>query len=541
MTMTLTCEQAELLISRLLDGELETESRAGVEAHLAGCAACRAALDAWARIGVASIDLLRGAVPATPLRPPGPLSERRLAALRARRRSGAPAPAAWIPVAAAAGVLAALALLLLSGRSPRQETLPDRDPLAVAPIPQAATGPGPDRAATPRVPAESPGAPAPGAAPAEGTRPVPSNETPRETPPSPVRVVARAPDAAAPPAPAAPPTAGVPASPPAETVAAAAVVARVERVEGTAVVVTAAGRAPAAAEQALHAGQSVETSGPVSRAWIRLPDGTRLELGRETSASFPPEPVPSPGKPAAGHRVELALGSLAAEAARQPADRPAVFATPHAEARVLGTRLLLVVTADATRLEVQEGRVRLTRLADRQWADVNAGQFAVAAKGPAPFARAIPPPPAAPPAGWKDCFNGKDLAGWRPTRGRWSVADGTVVGEDPGGEKARIESEQAWGDFELACRIRVSGARLAEFQVRGYALFAQLTLENPNAWRELKVASRGTALQATLDGRKVPIEPGEGGDLSVPGAIAFYVSKGGKIEIREARIREIGP
>ena len=186
--------------------------------------------------------------------------------------------------------------------------------------------------------------------------------------------------------------------------------------------------------------------------------------------------------------------------------------------------------------------MRLTRLADRQWADVSAGQFAVAAKGPAPLARAIPPPPAAPPAGWKDCFNGKDLAGWRPTRGRWSFApDGTVVGEDPAGEKARIESEQAWGDFELACRIRVSGARLAEFQVRGYALFAQLTLENPNAWRELKVVSRGAALQATLDGRKVPVEPGEGGDLSVPGAIAFYVSKGGKIEIREARIREIGP
>jgi hypothetical protein len=87
----------------------------------------------------------------------------------------------------------------------------------------------------------------------------------------------------------------------------------------------------------------------------------------------------------------------------------------------------------------------------------------------------------------------------------------------------------------------VSGTRLAEFQVRGYALFAQLTVDSPNAWHDLKVTSRGASLQATLDGRKVPIEPGEGGDLSVPGAIAFYVSKGGKIEIREARIREIGP
>jgi hypothetical protein len=314
----------------------------------------------------------------------------------------------------------------------------------------------------------------------------------------------------------------------------------VEHVQGSVVLVTAAGRVPATDGQGLLAGQGIETAGRDGLAVLRYADGTRLELGADTAVSVPAEAPAPTGKAAPGRRVDVALGTLAAEVARQPADRPMLFATPHAEARVLGTRLVLNVSADATRLEVQEGRVRLTRLADRQWADVGGGQFAVASKGPPPFAR-VPPPPA-PAAAWKDLFNGKDLSGWRPTQGRWSAtADGMIVGEDGGSGKARIESAQPWGDFEMTCRIRVSGTRLAEFQIRNYALFAQLTIENPNAWRELKVVSRGTTLQATLDGRKVPVEPGEGGDLIAPGPVAFYVSKGGKIEIREARIREIGP
>ncbi len=265
---------------------------------------------------------------------------------------------------------------------------------------------------------------------------------------------------------------------------------------------------------------------------MRLTDGTRLELGGDTSLA-------SIAEETAGRRLRLDGGALAAEVVRQAPGRGLVFATPHAEARVLGTRLALSVSTDATRLEVREGRVRLTRLPDRAGADVGPGQFAVAAKGPAPFARTIPAPAAASPPGWSDVFAGTDLAGWRATRGRWRVEDGTVVGEDPGGAVARIESERAWGDFELACRIRVGGTRLAEFQVHGYALFAQLTIESPSAWRELKVVSRGPSLQATLDGRKVPIEPGEGGDVNAPGAIAFYVSRGGRIEIRDARIRDL--
>src|SRR5206468_313097 len=66
-----------------------------------------------------------------------------------------------------------------------------------------------------------------------------------------------------------------------------------------------------------------------------------------------------------------------------------VFATPHAEARVLGTKLTLTVSATETRLEVREGKVRLTRLSDNSWTDVGAGQFAVASEAVKPVAKKI--------------------------------------------------------------------------------------------------------------------------------------------------------
>jgi hypothetical protein len=55
-----------------------------------------------------------------------------------------------------------------------------------------------------------------------------------------------------------------------------------------------------------------------------------------------------------------------------------VFATPHAEARVLGTKLTLTVGATETRLDVREGRVKLTRLSDNASVEVTSGQYAIA-------------------------------------------------------------------------------------------------------------------------------------------------------------------
>jgi hypothetical protein len=113
--------------------------------------------------------------------------------------------------------------------------------------------------------------------------------------------------------------------------------------------------------------------GAVSFAFV---DGTRVELGPDTLVL---EISDGPS----GKRILAAGGSLAADVARQPAGRPMIFQTPLAEAVVLGTRLRLSITAEATKLEVLEGRVRLLRPSDKASVEVRAGFQAVArASGP---------------------------------------------------------------------------------------------------------------------------------------------------------------
>ncbi|HYE98855.1 MAG TPA: LamG-like jellyroll fold domain-containing protein, partial [Planctomycetota bacterium] len=73
-----------------------------------------------------------------------------------------------------------------------------------------------------------------------------------------------------------------------------------------------------------------------------------------------------------GARLELKQGVLRATVAKQPAGRTFAIVTPHGEARVIGTAFLITVGPDATRLAVEEGKVRLNGL------DVSAGHLAVA-------------------------------------------------------------------------------------------------------------------------------------------------------------------
>src|SRR6185436_1575373 len=82
-----------------------------------------------------------------------------------------------------------------------------------------------------------------------------------------------------------------------------------------------------------------------------------------------------------GKRVSLKQGVLAAQVARQPAGEPMIFTTASAEARVLGTRLTLSVTPGSTRLEVREGKVRITRRDDGASVEVGADHFVTCGKG----------------------------------------------------------------------------------------------------------------------------------------------------------------
>jgi hypothetical protein len=149
------------------------------------------------------------------------------------------------------------------------------------------------------------------------------------------------------------------------------------------------------AGQPLAARMGIETVG-VARADIKFRDGTVMTLTSAEGGSTrlwlrrlaTLEPVGR--EVSAGKRVTLEAGTLEMHAAKQPEHEPLIVCTPHGEARVVGTKFRLVVTPDATRLEVREGSVKLSRRADGSSVVVAAMQFA--ATGPAAGMAAQPLP-----------------------------------------------------------------------------------------------------------------------------------------------------
>lgn len=158
-------------------------------------------------------------------------------------------------------------------------------------------------------------------------------------------------------------------SPPRPTVAE---IALLERAEGLVFLGSGPGRARVRAGRRLIPGMELETEGPGSAAVVRFPDGTRLELGSDSALR---EIAVREGGAKAAF---LERGRLAARVARQPAGRPMLLVTPHAEARVLGTLLILSVDPEATRLEVKDGRVTLKRLSDGATVDVTSARACTA-------------------------------------------------------------------------------------------------------------------------------------------------------------------
>lgn len=253
-------------------------------------------------------------------------SEAKPVTARRRRRfpSAARSPLPWIAAGAAAAVLLAIVAAALSRPSAPpsrpQIARPPQDPAPVVVLPPETPMPAPvEIPATPPAP-PTPQAPSP--------LPAPAPEAPKPAP-LPPPVVAEAPK----------PTAVAPAP-----------VARLETVEGANV----DGR-PARAGDPLLAGQVVEGA-----ARLRWDDGTSIALD---------------GRLALDRPLAFSRGTLEAEVAKQ--EQPFVISTPHGEARVLGTRFTLRVDEASTRLEVREGKVRLSNGAAA--VEVGPGHFAVAA------------------------------------------------------------------------------------------------------------------------------------------------------------------
>lgn len=150
----------------------------------------------------------------------------------------------------------------------------------------------------------------------------------------------------------------------------------VTRIEGEVRFIGASGETRLKSNGAIGTG-TLKTIGASSSATIVLKDSTRIDVGGNTTlVARPPKEVA---------RFLLENGSLKSQIAKQPKNHPLIFATPEAEAIVVGTTLRLAVSGHSTRLEVSEGEVRFRRLRDGAEVRVSTGQYAVVAPN-VPFA-----------------------------------------------------------------------------------------------------------------------------------------------------------
>lgn len=281
----------------------------------------------------------------------------------APRRRGVP----WIALlaAAAAAVLIVVTVALL-----REPARPVENEARVAPPKRVEPSPVPKP--EPELPRPEAPAPPPPVPPLPAPKPPPVEER-KPAPPAPVPLPA--PEKKPEPLPPPPPTPETPR--PAVPVETTVVVAILEKAEHANVWVKGE-KKPAKVGQDLLQGQGLETEGP---AVVRFADGTKLELRSKTLLR---EFTLKNGK-----GFDLARGVLTAQVAEQPADRPMLIATPHAELRVLGTAFKVSVDPDADdamQIDVTEGKVRVKRIADGKSVDVARGSGVTVAKGTAPLA-----------------------------------------------------------------------------------------------------------------------------------------------------------
>lgn len=107
--------------------------------------------------------------------------------------------------------------------------------------------------------------------------------------------------------------------------------------------------------QRLAPGTTLEASEVEDHVVLQYADGTQFELlgAGELAIEL---------SPANGKQVTLTSGSLQADVAKQPVDRPLLVVTPHTQVRVLGTRFEVVAEQkQGTRIDLESGRIELVR------------------------------------------------------------------------------------------------------------------------------------------------------------------------------------
>ncbi|MCA9007415.1 MAG: FecR domain-containing protein, partial [Planctomycetaceae bacterium] len=117
--------------------------------------------------------------------------------------------------------------------------------------------------------------------------------------------------------------------------------------------------------QPLQPGDHVQT-GRASSATLLLADQTRIRIQPETEVVV---------NPRSSGGIHVPSGSINAKVTPQSSRNPLTFFLPNSEVQVLGTELELLSTPERSEVAVLEGKVQVTRNADRTKQSVTAGQF----------------------------------------------------------------------------------------------------------------------------------------------------------------------
>jgi len=135
-------------------------------------------------------------------------------------------------------------------------------------------------------------------------------------------------------------------------------------------------------------GESVRTKGP-SKFRLRFEDGTTAALAADTTVAL------EKNSQATGKRIRVQAGAITLDVT--PQSVPLTVATDHAEVQVLGTELCLEAGVAATRVDVIEGSVQVTRNRDAKQVKLSQQSFVTVGDSAEPLlAQPLPPRLSAP-------------------------------------------------------------------------------------------------------------------------------------------------
>jgi len=146
---------------------------------------------------------------------------------------------------------------------------------------------------------------------------------------------------------------------------------------GQATVELAGASRPVAIGYQLLPGERLRTGIDDARLILEYADGTKVVVLFDSMVEVPEQERDV--------HLRLVSGAMEVDAAPQLPQAPLIFATDHARYVVVGTRFRLYRETAASRLELNEGKVRMERPSDGKSVEVEAGYVAITADNEAPL------------------------------------------------------------------------------------------------------------------------------------------------------------